>query len=299
MARRSTPKRLPSLRFQRDGRFLLADVVSLDGNVVFFRTTERLKEGSSFSADWSGAGRLTVSGRVESVADAAPDGRHGVLVRLTDVASQDGRDAVTQFVRARLDVKGALAPSAAGAGYRICFEADEPKAPVSKGPAMRVAGTTSTPAGPLVTGRPATTPEVVAATLEQLGTKIGMFLNVPCAYWVTGAQYWGRALRISERWLQVNTNAVVPGLGVKMRCDLTLVFPGESENPSDAVRHAIAVYGVLGRKVDDPPGGSFKAQLWITVQRIDEGESPGLLALWLEKAFHHRRDRGEEPEQAG
>ncbi len=296
MARRSTPKRLPALRFQQDGRFVLADVVSIDQGAVFLRTTERLKEGSPFTADWSGAGRLSVAGRVETVADAAPDGRHGVLVRITDVTSQDGRDALSQFVRARLDVRGAPAPVAAGAGYRIRFEGDGPVAALPKGPAMRVAGTTSTPAGPLVTGRPETTPEIIATTLEQLGTKIGMFLNVPCAYWVTGAQYWGRALRISERWLQVNTNAVVPGLGVKMRCDLTLVFPGESENPSDAIRHAVAIYGVLGRKIDDPPGGTFKAQLWVTVQRIDEGESPGLLALWLEKAFHHRRDRGEEAE---
>ena len=287
MARRSTPKRLPALRFQVDGRHALADLVDLHGTSAFIRTAERPPLDRPVVFEWAGAARYALVGRVLSVAEAAPDGRYGIQLELTELTSQEGPEALVDLARRRLDLDPPSPPRAAGAHWSLKLTIEADATPERQAPAMRVAGgITSVPVAALETGRPPTTPELVADMLESLGTKIGMYLNVPCAYWVAGAQYWGRAIRISDRWLQLKTSTVVPGLGVRMRCDVTLDL--------DGIRRPIAVHGVLGRRQDGPAHGTYKAELWVSMQSIEEGNSPGLLAVWLERTFRERRDGGVE-----
>ncbi len=289
MARRIVQRRNPAVRFQTDGRYVLADVVELVGPRLFLRCAVRPPVERVVAFEWAGAGRTVLSGRVLSVGEAAPDGRHGVMIDVVEVSSQDGADALVAFVTQRLGVEPPEPPGAAGAGYRVRFQTLPEEAPAYKQPALRVAGVSvAAQAAPLVTGRPATTPESLQAALEAMGHKLGMYVSVPCAYWVGGAQYWGRAVRVSDRWVQVNTNVVVPGLGVRMRCDLT--------SEIDGVRRPVGIHGVLGKRQDLSSGGPYKAQLWVNVQSIDEAESPGLLLAWLERVSRERGGQSEPDE---
>lgn len=288
MARRSVQRRPPVVRFQADGRYVLADVVDLSATHLYVRCAVRPPSDRPVAFEWGGAARTTLTGRVVSVAEAAPDGRHGLLVELSECSSLDGAEQLSDFVRRRLGLLNADTPTPSGATYKVRLRADsgEAAAPAHKQPALRSAGVSVLEApDPLVTGRGPTTVDALQATLDAAGHKLGLYVNAPCAYWLSGAQYWGRAVRVSDRWVQVNTNAVVPGLGVRIRCDITTEL--------DGARRPVGIYGVLGKRQELGTGGPYKAQLWVSVQSIDEAESPGLLAVWLERVARERRERGE------
>ncbi len=105
--------------------------------------------------------------------------------------------------------------------------------------------------------------------------RVAVYLNIPCAYTVAGAMYWGRALRLNDRFLQVNTAQVVPGLGVRIRCDLTIEI--------DELRRPVSLFGIMNQKKDPPGGSTYKAQLGVRFNKIDEGGSPGLLLEYLSR----------------
>lgn len=284
MARRATPKRLPALRFQVDGRYVLADVVELSGTTAFIRSAEKPLAGRPVVFEWAGAARHTLVATVRHVSEAAPDGRYGIALDLLEITSQEGAEAPAELARRRFGLVDLAPVRSAGAVWSLRVAGGPvAAAPVRAAPAMRLAGgATAAIAPPLITGLAATTPERVGTLLESLGAKIGLYINAQCAYWVAGAQYWGKATRVSDRWLQVTTNNVVPGLGVKIRCDLTIDLDGE--------KRPVAVHGIVGRKQDGPTNGPYKALLWVAMHSLDEGASPGLFAVWLERVFRERRD---------
>ena len=68
-----------------------------------------------------------------------------------------------------------------------------------------------------------------------------------------------------------------------MRADVTLEL--------DEVKRAVSIHGVMSRKKDLPPGGAYKATVALMIRDIDEGDSPGLLRLWLDRHMAEKRAR--------
>ena len=204
-------------------------------------------------------------------------------------ASAESQTALTAFAQSWLRLEPTSVDQR-GSTFVALFGDAEPEpaspagdeAPEFRGPPPKVAGQKAddAPAPALETGLPATTPESLAELLIETDNRIGAYLNVQCAYAVSGAQYWGRALKLNDRWLQVNTASVIPGMGVRTRVDLTLEL--------DGVRRPVSLHGVISKKQMAPPGSSYKASLGIRYNSIDEGESPGLLAVWLRQHLAER-----------
>ena len=140
------------------------------------------------------------------------------------------------------------------------------------------------PAPPLETNYPATTvPELADWFRKRDESRMAAYLNVPCAYVVAGGRYWGRALRLNERWLNVNTSSVLPGFGVRLRCDLTLEIEG--------IKRPVSIFGTMGRKLDPPAGSTYTSAMAIRIRTIDEGNNPGLLIYYLEYLEQHKSEK--------
>lgn len=237
---------------------------------------------------------------VDNVSAVAPDGRCGIRLALRAACTTESADALRRFAvgwlgRAAPDVE---APSRGFWWMPFTEDAEAPRLPAqpqsartatpkkaaptpaatgSRGPPPRVAGQrVGQPAAEaLATGLPPTTLERLRGYFASIGkARVGIYLNTPCAYNAAGAQYWGRALRLNDRWLQINTNSVLPGLSTRLRCDLTVEL--------DGTRRPVSIHGIMARKLDPPPGSTWKGGLAVRIQSIDEGESPGLLIRFLE-----------------
>ena len=128
---------------------------------------------------------------------------------------------------------------------------------------------------PLVTGLPATTPALLREWLQggESRSAVGAYLNLRCAYFASGGRYWGRALKLNERLMLINTNAVVPGLGVRLKVEIMVEL--------DDVTRVVTIGGIMSRRQDPPAGSAYSASMAIKVQSIDEGSSPGLLIHYL------------------
>ncbi len=238
--------------------------------------------------DLSGPGRLRLDTTVSQVSEPAPDNMVSVTADLTRVTSYESAAAASRFVSSRLSLSAAQYPAKqAGATWWVALteEAQTPQARPFKGPAPRVAGQQAleAPAPPLDTGRPVTTVPLLREFFASI-PQIAVYLNIPCAYTVAGAMYWGRALRLNDRFIQVNTAQVLPGLGVRLRCDLTVELDGH--------KRPVSLFGILSQKKDPPGGSTYKATLSVRIQRIDEGDSPGLLIEYLTR--HQTDDEAEE-----
>lgn len=254
---------------------------------LFLRSPSPVPVNTSVDITWSGPGGIRLEGLCQQLGVQAPDGSYTCQFRILSVASREGREALEWYLRTELDLAVTQAPVTRGAFWEVTLAPTERSeashsAKSPRGPAVRIAGlrADSPVADPFDTGYGATTTDDIQRVLEANHSKVGVYLNVPCAYIVAGASYWGRALRINDRWLQINTNAVVPGLGVRMRADLTLEL--------DGVKRAACIHGVMSRKKDLPSGGAYKATIALMIRKIDEGDSAGLLRYWLERHVEER-----------
>ena len=290
MAVRCTTSGVRSVRFEHEGQPVQGEIVVLSGVSAFVRAKVAPGIGESLELRWPGAGRVRLQTRVRTVSLEGADGRYGIGLALLRVDSEEGQEAVTRFVRCQLGLELGRRSRAVGRWWLALTE----DAPLPVGAALsssarpKVAGVrvSQEKSPPLDTGLPATTPDRLQEFFEKgPRSRVGVYLNVPCAYFVAGAQYWGRALRMNDRWLQVNTNSVVPGLGVRLRCDLTLEI--------DGVPRAVSVKGVNARKLDPPAGSTWKGTLGVRITDVDEGESPGLLLHYIQvhEARRQERDR--------
>ena len=244
--------------------------------------------GEAIELEWMGPGGIRLEGACQSVSTKSPDGWCTCALRTTRVSARESQNALRWYLKTVHDLESSERPETMGAFWTVKLGDDATTTRVTQptvrsGPAMKIAGlkANEAPATPLKTGYQATQASDILQLLETHDSKVGVYLNVPCAYIVAGAAYWGRALRLNDRWLQINTNAVIPGLGVRMRADVTLELAG--------VKRAVSVYGVMSRKKDLPPGGAYKATVALMIREIDEGDSPGLFRVWLEQHLDARR----------
>lgn len=297
VAVRSAHLNPPSLRFIVGGGPTQARIVSLEGSTAYVRLGTPPEPGQSLEADWTGPGRFKLSFVVDHVTPPAPDGASLCRLTIRRLTSLDGEDHARAFLTSRLGVPATdFAITRTGQSWwaQLTDEPDAapeevaPTSPEFKGPPPRVSGQRATEEAPqgLDTGREATTVEGLQAFFVDSGQRVGTYLNVPCSYTVAGAQYWGRALRLNDRFVQVNTASVVPGLGVRMRCDLTLEV--------DSVRRPVSLYGILSQKKDPPSGAAYKASLLLRYNRIDEGDSPGLLIEFLARKAREKQGQAEQ-----
>jgi hypothetical protein len=281
------------LRIQAASGVLFGHSLVFDGEHAFVRVRANLSTGASLRCEWTGPGRIVLDVTLEDQSDTGPDKRRLVRLRIQRVTSAESALALEHFMRAYLRRTEWPDISQTGATWSLSLSKNHGTAPQVefRGPPPRVAGVGATVEAPppLETGKPETTVARLRTYFENSAeSKVGMYLNIPTSYSVAGAQYWGRALRVNERWLQINTSSVLPGLGVRMRADLTTTVNGD--------RRPVSIFGVMSRRAEAPPGGTFKATLSLRINRIDEGDSPGLLLYFLElvREAKARRD-GDTP----
>jgi hypothetical protein len=213
----------------------------------------------------------------------------GMSFCLQGIVSRESAGALKAFVQGALGLAIEQPLENKGSLWSLLFEAQSekenkgsftsllPPSEPSTGPPVAVVGTKRDEEAvpPLVTGyEPTTLTRLGEWFAGQSDSKVAAYLNVPCAYVVAGGRYWGRALRINERWLNVNTSTAVPGLGVRLRCDLSLEL--------DGLKRAVSISGTVGRKLDPPAGSSYTGAMVVRIRIIDEGDSPGLLIYFLE-----------------
>ncbi len=285
--------REPVLRLFVDDTAFAATVVSFDARRAYVRSEAGPSENAVLAANWGGAGRIQLEVVVERASEPGPDGRRNLVLGLRRAASHESAAALRRFIRVRLGGDPhAFAFQKRGEVWWVALRDDLEAAPKPGGaptepvgPPARIAGTRQEKAPPLETGRPATTVDGLRAYLQSVDCNVGVYVNVPCAYLVAGAPYWGRALRLNDRFLQVNTGNVVPGLGVRLRCDLTVEL--------DGVKRGVSIFGIMTQRKDPPPGTMYKASLMVRLARIDEGDSPGLLIELLDNA----RKNKERPQE--
>ena len=275
-------------RLTHDGTYCEARPLIVSAPTLFLRVSRQLPVNATVDLEWAGPGGIRLEGTCQQIGAQAPDGWFTCEIRLCRVAARESQHALQWFLQTELNFETSLRPESEGAFWAIALDGVEDaskkqQAPVRTGPAVKIAGqSANTPhVPPLKTGYGPTSTDDILQLLEKYESKVGVYLNVPCAYIVAGASYWGRALRLNERWLQINTNAVVPGLGVRIRSDVTLEI--------DGVKRAVSVHGVMSRKKELPSGGAYKATVALMIRDIDEGDSPGLFRLWLEKHLDARR----------
>ncbi len=306
MATRTHHPGEPGLEYESGGHPNTADLMSASASTLFVRTSGEVEVGTLLSLDWTGPGQLQLETRVRRASPLAPDGRRGVLLDVRRVSSEEGAEVLNRFLRGWM---GREAEAVLGGEEQIWWvglvddvappvrrpprpvPASTPKptiatapAPARRGPPMKIAGLNAS-GPPLDTGLPPTTLDSLRAYFESTDRgRIGVYLNIPCAYSMAGAQYWGRALRLNARWLQVNSNSVIPGLGTRIRCDLTLDLEG--------VRRAVSINGIMTRRLN-PQGGTYKGGLAVRIQGLDEGDSPGLLIRFLQAQAVEKDERDE------
>lgn len=279
MSVRSAQLREPVLRIRvGPDSTIAARITSFEGLTLWARATEGLVAGDVYSAEWSGTGRIQLELQAVSLSALGPDGQQSISLQIRRAGSFESAQGLRSFLASRLGITdqpivlvGAVHWVHFLAGGNIVAEE------------VRVSGSATEACEPLETGREPTTVDGLRDYLHASNASIGMVINVPCAYLVAGSPYWGRALRINDRFLQVNTSNVVPGLGVRLRCDLTVEI--------DDIKRPLSIFGSMTQKKDPPQGGLYKATLMIRLNRIDEGQSPGLLLELLERS---RRDRPED-----
>ncbi|MFT5432733.1 MAG: hypothetical protein ACI9OJ_003435 [Myxococcota bacterium] len=281
----------PGLRIQAGSRVLFGQSPTFDGEHAFVRAPGSLSTGANLRCEWTGPGRIFLDATVEDQSDTGPDERRLVRLRIQRVTSAESTRALEHFMRAYLRRTEWADVSQAGATWSVTIGLSEGPVPQAefRGPAPRVAGIGATVEAPppLDTGKPETTVARLRTYFDvSAESKVGMYLNIPTSYSVAGAQYWGRALRINDRWLQINTSSVLPGLGVRMRADLTTTVDGD--------RRPVSIFGVMSRRAEALLGGTFKATLSLRINRIDEGDSPGLLLHFLELIREAKAQRDED-----
>lgn len=295
MAVRATQLREPGLRIKHGDVSAFLSVFSFDRGELFVRgATPACAIGDVCELEWTGPGRLLIEARIERCTPIAPDGLRGLTLSMRRVTSRASEASARHFVQAQLGIADpTLTSGREGGTWWIALRPEaapplEPAPRAFKGPPPRVAGQQATAAlpPPLETGRPATTVAILRDYFQSGPHRVGMYLNVPCAYTVAGAQYWGRALRLNDRFVQINTATVVPGLGVRIRVDLTAEI--------DGVRRPASVFGIMSQKKDPPGGSTYKATLQVRVGDIDEGDSPGLLIALLERKAAEKAERAED-----
>ena len=284
----------PRLAIVQGDAHVDAVALSLAPGALFLRCRRESVVGEELTLQWTGPGAFMLEAAVTDVAQPAPDGRAGVHLQVRRVTSRAGEAPLRRFAARWLALAEPLALHRTGAAWVLELEpgSDEPTdiaGPSRIGGALAVSGLSATaaPTPPLDTGRPPTTLAALEAFFQSGDPllRAGVYLNIPAAYWIAGAKYWGRANRLSDRWLSINTSVVVPGLGVRIRCDLTVDV--------DEHRRALSVYGVMSRRQDAPQGSTYRTKMMVRVTAIDEGESPGLLAAYLEKVAAEKRENVE------
>lgn len=290
MVARLPSTRAPGFYLQSDSGRPGALLVSAEDGQLWLRCQTTPESDQRLTLDWTGPGRIRLVAEVAAVSPEGADGSVGVRVVPILAASVESQAALEGFAQRWLRLEPTTVDQRGSTWTALFGDAEvDSVSPASgdptaefRGPPPKVAGQKAddAPAPPLDTGLPATTPELLSQLLVDTKNRVGAYLNVQCAYAVSGAQYWGRALKLNDRWLQVNTASVVPGMGVRTRVDLTLEL--------DGVRRAVSVYGVIAKKQMAPPGSSYKASLGVRYNRIDEGDSPGVLTVWLGR---HLADR--------
>jgi len=271
------------------------EVISLNPTSMFVRSSRAPDTATPVTLVFRDGFDMELLGSVRAMHGPAPDGRYSVIFDLLRVTSADGRIEVREFVRHRLGYSSAPTARNTGQQWWIALVPEgEPEAvgppPERVGPVAVAAGhrADDTPPPSLQTGYSATTVAALRQFFdERAESKVGAYLNVPCAYIVAGTRYWGRALRFNDRWLNINTNSVVPGLGVRLRCDLTLEI--------DGIKRVCSIKGIMNRKLTPPAGSAYTGALGVRINDIDEGESPGLLLYFLDQCAARTTDDTEAP----
>jgi hypothetical protein len=265
--------RPPGVRFQIGDRYISGDVVIWAGESAVFRVHESADLDKEITLDWTGPGRIRLDGTVAQITGPAPDRLFAMTVTLNRVTSLESGAAAFHFVRQVLGLNADHKPTASGSTWWV---------PVGNGTAT-ITSERSTGTGS--NGLPSSqNNQQSGTTLENLraffdpasGRQIsGTTINAPCKYRVSGGEYVGRISQISDRWLNINTKSIVPGLGVHVTCNFELTH-----------RDKICVFevtGVMSRKKDAPGGGAYTTTLGLRISSIDEGDSPGLLLPALEE----------------
>jgi hypothetical protein len=285
----------PAVDFEIEGRSIRALVWFASGRLIHLRSAVVPGPGSTVSLNWNVPGRIRADARLISHSAVAPDGTFRVSFELIRLVSSEGVDALKSFAKGPLGMSELPKAVRAGSLWSYKFAAMPEVEPALaseiesveelRGAEALAAGPPSSDpdAPPLEIGREATTVAVLGQWFRaKEGTSLAVYLNLPCAYVVAGRQYWGRALRLNERWLNVNTSSTLPGLGVRLRCDLTLDL--------DGVERVVSIRGSMGRKLDPPAGSTYTGAMAIRISAIDEGSSPGLLIHFLERQERERQD---------
>ncbi|MFT7621340.1 MAG: hypothetical protein ACI9WU_000501 [Myxococcota bacterium] len=270
------------------------------------RVAEAIAPGR-YPALWTGPGQILFQVEVKRCS-LGPDRGLLAQLKLHRIGSFEGAEALKTFLLNHLKLDQPPEPTQQGkAWWHTVAAAPSPLVkPLKAAPSTRVgappsgaeptlAGATSQPlrvsghqpaAAALETGRPPTTVEGLREWLQASGDGIGRYINAPCCYLVGGSPYWGRATRINDRFLHFSTANVVPGLGVRIRCDLTLDIGG--------VKRPVAIHGIVTQKKDAQRAAMYKASLAVRINGIDEGISPGLLLEYLQLS-----SRSNEPDEPG
>jgi hypothetical protein len=288
----------PAFFFESLGQTMSAHIWRVDGSIIHAQSEYTPTPEDSFVLRWNGSGRITVKARLTQCQATAPDGLTRLAFQIQEVHSSESVHALNSFVRGFLGFEYEQAVETSGNRFTLCLEPTIDSAIENKlktqNPNIDFASKLSvkimnqkndnetTP--PLETDFPATTVPGLADWFSKRDeSRMAAYLNVPCAYVVAGGRYWGRALRLNERWLNVNTSSVLPGFGVRLRCDLTLELEG--------IKRPVSIFGTMGRKLDPPAGSTYTGAMAIRIRTIDEGNNPGLLIYYLEYLEQNKTEK--------